>query len=150
MFWAAESTCLKGCAGQGEDLEEAVRELEENETVWLEMAGKYDVEIPKVPIETINEYSGKFTVRVSPAAHQEAAFYAQKEGVSLNQYVSDAIVAQNARFNTIDRIVPEIKNAIEKVQKLAYENTTTSGNWNAKIMSISEIRAYNKQTAMRS
>jgi len=37
-------------------------------------------------------YSGKFLVRVSPDIHEKAALKAQARGVSLNQFVADALV----------------------------------------------------------
>lgn len=44
----------------------------------------------------IFEYSGKFTVRVSPYVHKQASKLADQLGISLNQYINDAIVTQNA------------------------------------------------------
>lgn len=37
-FWVAESEVLPGCVGQGNYLGEAVKELEENEIIWLKTA----------------------------------------------------------------------------------------------------------------
>lgn len=97
-FWVAESPCLKGCVGQGETMEEALQELEENERIWLETAEEVGIPIPEVPVAKTNEYSGKFTVRVAPYLHRAAAEIAKRENISLNQYVNDAITAQNARM----------------------------------------------------
>lgn len=55
-FFVAESTCLKGCVGQGNTFDEAIRELEENEAVWLETAKECGIEIPRIPHETIVEF----------------------------------------------------------------------------------------------
>lgn len=46
MYWTAESKVLNGCAGQGNSYDEAVRELEENEKVWLDTAPKFGIPIP--------------------------------------------------------------------------------------------------------
>ena len=67
QFWVAECSLLKGCVAQGETPEEAIDELEINEAEWLQTAKEYGIPIPEIPLETDNEYSGKFTVRVSPA-----------------------------------------------------------------------------------
>ena len=125
VFWVAESTCLKGCVGQGETADGAVSELEENEIVWLDAAAEIGIEIPIIPIETMNEYSGKFTVRISPAVHQDAAYYAQKEHISLNQYVNDAIVAQNARREMIRYVAPEMRRAVLMFKSLLYDSSPT-------------------------
>lgn len=38
IFWVAESLSLKGCVGQGETSEDAIKELGENEKEWLDTA----------------------------------------------------------------------------------------------------------------
>ncbi len=124
VFWIAECRCLKGCVGQGDTIDEAISELEENETVWLETAKECGIDIPSIPIETIDEYSGKFTVRVSPLVHMAAASYAQKENISLNQYINDAIVAQNTRHETVDYIAAPVKKAIETFKMLLSSSYT--------------------------
>ena len=100
MFWVARSTCLNGCVGQGETVEEAISELETNEREWLVTAQAAGIPIPAVPIETTQEYSGKLTVRIAPTVYRDAAQCAKAERVSLTQYISDAIVNWNAH-NTL-------------------------------------------------
>ncbi|MBR5618720.1 MAG: type II toxin-antitoxin system HicB family antitoxin [Clostridia bacterium] len=97
VFWVAASSALEGCVGQGETAEEAIRELEINENEWIETAKKYDIPVPEVHAQKAQEYSGKFTVRTARSTHRIAAERAKSNGVSLNQYVNDAIVAANAR-----------------------------------------------------
>lgn len=127
IFWVAESSCLKGCVGQGDTIEEAVSTLEENEEVWLETAEECGIDIPDIPIETDNDYSGKFTVRVSPYVHKMASIYAQKQRISLNQYVNDAIVAQNAVFETISHIQPVVRESIDEIRDaISYRRPTFS------------------------
>ena len=118
VFWVAESRALKGCVGQGDTLELAIAELETNEQSWLELAKMYGMEIPAVPMENINAHSGKLTLRVAPYVHQEAAELAKKQCISLNQYINDAIVAQNARISTAEYITPEVRKAVNYVKEL--------------------------------
>lgn len=96
VFWVAKSSLLKGCVGQGEDLQEAISELEINEQEWVETAKKTGIPIPEVPIESQQEYSGKLTVRIAPTVHKDAALIAKAEKISLTQYISDAIINWNA------------------------------------------------------
>ena len=49
VFWVTKSIMLKGCIGQGDDIEEAGSELEEKEEVWLETAKETGILIPDVP-----------------------------------------------------------------------------------------------------
>lgn len=118
VFWIADCPTLKGCTGQGATPDAAIAELEANEQSWLELAEEYGLEIPAIPTEIANAYSGKMTLRVAPYVHQEAAELAKKQGISLNQYINDAIVAQNARISTVGYISPEIKQAIRYVKEL--------------------------------
>lgn len=101
VFWIAKSTCLKGCVGQGDQPDEAIAELAENEAAWLETARDSGIEVPEISTEALDEYSGKMTLRLAPFVHKQAAILAQKEGISLNQYVNNAVVSQNAAMIAI-------------------------------------------------
>ncbi len=118
-FWIAESPLLNGCVGQGNTQDEAILELQINEEEWLATAIEYGIDIPEVPCEAIRECSGKFTVRCSPAVHRRAVELAEKQGISLNQYVNDAIVAQNSSISTLDYVMPVVRKAVEKVRMMA-------------------------------
>ena len=60
-FWTAVSAVLDGCVGQGDTLEEALRELAVNEKVWIETANAHDVPVPETQPEpkTWEEYHKK-------------------------------------------------------------------------------------------
>ena len=57
IFWVAEIPLLKGCVGQGDTAEEAVRELEINEVAWLDTAKEYGIAIPDIPLNPIDSYN---------------------------------------------------------------------------------------------
>ena len=95
LFWVAKSKSLKGCVGQGETSEEAIRELELNESEWLDTAVEYGIAIPPVLIHSDSGFSGKVSLRFSSFTHEEASKNAKNLGVSLNQYINDAIVYYN-------------------------------------------------------
>lgn len=124
-FWIAECKSLKGCVGQGETAEEAIEELKINQNEWLETAKEFNIPIPEVPVEIENEYSGKFTVRVSPHVHRQAVELSKQQGISLNQYINDAIVSQNATLSTTGYIIPKVKEAINKLS-MVMETSLTS------------------------
>lgn len=94
-FWVAESKCLKGCVGQGESSTEAIKELEENEKEWLETAQKFGISIPPISSKSPFSHNGKVSLRLSPDIHTEAASNAAELGISLNQYINNAVVAYN-------------------------------------------------------
>lgn len=95
LFWVAKSKVLKGCVGQGETSDEAIKELEENEVEWLNTAAECDILIPSITLRTDSAYSGKISLRFSPFMHETASDYARQQGISLNQYINDAIVFYN-------------------------------------------------------
>ena len=101
IFWVAKSTSLKGCVGQGDLMVDAIAELEENEKAWLETAEEVGIPIPEIMIEKTENYSGKMTLRLAPYVHMQAVIYAQREGISLNQYINNAVVSQNAMMNAV-------------------------------------------------
>jgi predicted HicB family RNase H-like nuclease len=69
----------------GDTPEEAVRELLEEKPEWFETCLKLGINIP-LPIEP-QKYSGKFVLRMPPSLHESLIQIADKEGVSLNQYM---------------------------------------------------------------
>lgn len=90
-FWIAKSSQLKGCVGQGDTCDEAIRELEENEKEWLETAKEYDIEIPTVEIRKEASFSGKFALRMSPYLHEQVDAIAKEQKVSVNHLICEAV-----------------------------------------------------------
>jgi hypothetical protein len=54
--------------------------------LWLEVALEEGIPIPEPRPE--EDYSGKFVVRVPRSLHRELVEHAEREGVSLNQYIN--------------------------------------------------------------
>lgn len=96
IFWVAESLSLKGCVGQGETSEEAIKELGENEKEWIDTAKEFGILIPPISCKTPKTYTGKFALRMSPYVHENASEVARDLGISLNQFINDAIVEYTA------------------------------------------------------
>ena len=126
LFWVAECPTLKGCVSQGDTPEEALAVLEANEKEWLETAEEYGIPIPEIPVSKAQTYSGKFVVRISSAEHQKAAELSKKQGISLNQYVNDAIVSKNAEQSAFDIFSKEISSLKNQIQMLLFDSHTDS------------------------
>lgn len=101
VFWIAKSDSLKGCVGQGDTQEIAIKELSDNENAWLEAAKEAGIPIPDVSQDNLSDYSGKMTLRISPSEHRKAVMIAKREGISLNQYINDAVVSRNAALSSV-------------------------------------------------
>lgn len=76
---------LPGCMTQAEDLEELAPMAEDARTGWIETEYElgHDIPLPSHP----EGYSGKFNLRLPRWLHRALAESAEREGVSLNQYV---------------------------------------------------------------
>jgi antitoxin HicB len=78
-----------GCLAIGNTVTEAYIHLEEAAEGWLLAAIDNKRPIPE-PIED-PEYSGKLALRLPKSLHETAANAAERDGVSLNQYIVTAI-----------------------------------------------------------
>lgn len=76
---------LDGCLSDGQTPEEAYKNVREAMEGYLEVKLDHGDPIPE-PVST-EKYSGKFLVRVPKSLHQRLVIEAEKEGISLNQYV---------------------------------------------------------------
>ena len=84
--YAVEIEDLPGCISQGETAEEAMEMIEEARQMWLEVAYADGQDIP-MPRTQRQQYSGKFNVRVPKDLHRRLDEMAEREGVSLNQFL---------------------------------------------------------------
>ena len=83
--FVAEIEDLPGCISEGETLEETYANIEEARQLWLESAYEDGLDIPLPRDE--RRYSGKFNVRVPKDLHRKLDQLAEREGVSLNQFL---------------------------------------------------------------
>lgn len=114
VFWVAESRSLKGCVGQGDSADEAIKELSANEIEWINTAKVYRIAIPPKTVRKEKQFSGKVSLRFSPFVHEEASNNAGDLGISLNQYINDAIVSYNAMCKTRSSVTLSQSTAISE------------------------------------
>jgi antitoxin HicB len=100
---------LEGCMSQGETEEEALKNIKEAKELWLETAIEMNIKIPEPEIE---EYSGKFVLRLPRSLHRKLANAAKKNNSSLNQYINYLLSERNQLCevkNLIDERIEDIK-----------------------------------------
>ena len=83
--YVAQIKDLPGCLTQGETLEEAIANINEARELWIETVYEAGDEIP-LP-STDDTYSGKLLLRMPKSLHHHLAEAADRENVSLNQYI---------------------------------------------------------------
>jgi predicted HicB family RNase H-like nuclease len=90
--YRAEIIEFPGCFAVGENVAEAASNLERAATSWIESTIAKGRSVPE-PMEE-NDYSGKLVVRLPKSMHRHAAYAANREGVSLNQFIVSSIAEQ--------------------------------------------------------
>lgn len=108
----------------GETIEEAIKNLEiikeENFTRMLQKG----IPIPEPQEQKEDEFSGKFLVRVPKELHKELVRNANKNGISLNQFVQ-YVITKGLSFSSFEEISETYCNKFEQVlnemKKVEYE-----------------------------
>jgi antitoxin HicB len=87
--WFARVVELPGCMTQADTFEELSAMIEDAMRGWIESALEDGENIP-LP-RSIEDYSGRFVVRIPKSLHRELVEMAEREGVSLNTFVNVAL-----------------------------------------------------------
>lgn len=109
--YVAEIEELPGCMTQAETIDEAFRAIEDARQLWIKTAYDEGQDIP-LPRD-MEEYGGKFLVRIPKSLHRDLVRAAKREGVSLNQYVTSLLtsgVYGDAMVTQINAILAEMRN----------------------------------------
>ena len=104
--YVAEVLEVPGAISEGDTAAEAVEMVNDALGGIIAVMLEDGERIPE-PIG-FNEYSGRFNLRVSSDVHREAVMRAQIEGVSLNQWVGQAIVARLAGQSLASEVVEQL------------------------------------------
>ena len=93
---------LPGCMTQVERVEEIPAMAEDARRAWIETAYEdgEDIPLPSYP----EEYSGKFNVRLPRSLHRSLAEAAERDGISLNQYVATLLARGDAQARVERRL----------------------------------------------
>jgi len=121
--YVAEIPDLPGCYTQGEDLEEAMENIQEAKALWMETALEKGIPIPSPSHE--KEFSGKILFRVPSTLHMRLIRNAKREGVSLNQYLL-MLVAENHTLQTVATY-------LETVAEAAGPQLMPEGQWASRL-----------------
>jgi antitoxin HicB len=89
--WAAAVEELPGCTSKGSTPEEAVNGLRDAMAGWMNAALEEGREIPKP--KAADSYSGRLLLRMPRTLHAELARVAEREGSSLNQFITDVLAS---------------------------------------------------------
>lgn len=87
--WAATIDALPGCTARGTSPDEAVQGVAETMTAWVASARREGKDIPEP--KTAQSHSGRLLLRMPQTLHAELARIAEREKVSLNQFITDVL-----------------------------------------------------------
>lgn len=98
--WLAEVPDLPGCMSDGETPEEALLNVQDAIQEWIAAAAEMGREVPSPrPNGDDAEYSGRLSLRMPKSLHAELVRSANREGVSVNQYVLYLLSAAQSGAN---------------------------------------------------
>jgi RNA polymerase sigma-B factor len=89
--WSAQVEELPGCTAEGATAEAAAAGIEEAMRRWVKAAEAEGREIPKP--RSVASHSGRLLVRMPQSLHAQLARIAEREEVSLNQFITGALAA---------------------------------------------------------
>ncbi len=88
-YWFARVVELTGCMTEADSFAELGEMIQDALVSWLEVALEDNITIPEP--QPIENYSGKFVVRVPKSLHRQLAETANRDGVSLNTFINVAL-----------------------------------------------------------
>jgi predicted RNase H-like HicB family nuclease len=87
--WAASVEELAGCMSRGRTPEEALNGVRASMNAWIELALEEGREVPEPKSAT--SHSGRLLLRMPRTLHAELTRASEREGVSLNQFITDVL-----------------------------------------------------------
>ncbi len=87
--WTASVEELPGCTASGRTSDEALQAIEAVMAKWIAVALKEEREIPEPRSAT--SHSGRLLLRMPKTLHADLTRASEREGVSLNQFITDVL-----------------------------------------------------------
>jgi antitoxin HicB len=87
--WLASVEELPGCTSRGKTAEEALSGVEEAKTSWIATALAEGRDVPEPKSGT--SHSGRLLLRMPRTLHADLTRASEREGVSLNQFITDVL-----------------------------------------------------------
>jgi antitoxin HicB len=89
--WTAGVEELPGCSSRGGTPDEAVKGVRQAMAAWIAGALEEGRDVPEP--KTADDHSGRLLLRMPKTLHADLTRLAEREGVSLNQLITDALAS---------------------------------------------------------
>lgn len=109
---------LPGCIAEGDTAEEALAQLDSVANSWIESAKASGY--PITPPIDYEGASGKVALRISRRLHQIAAERADLEGISLNQFIGNALASYLGQQDGLRRMAQQLEHALSDSMHAVY------------------------------
>lgn len=127
LLFTASIKELPGLIVYGESLEEVYDEIELAKADWIEANLEWGRKI-KEPLEnSLEEYSGKITLRLPKTLHRDVKERSEIEGVSLNQtmvqLINDGLLKQNQ--DSIEQLARKLEIMTKQISRTIEEKVSS-------------------------
>lgn len=119
--WFARIAEFPGCMTEGDTPAEALENLDDAMDGWLRVVLEDGDPVPDPFIQ--QKFSGKTVVRLGSSLHRDATIAADRDGVSLNQYITQAV----ARSVGASMVAGKSSGEIESPCEITYQNISKFG-----------------------
>lgn len=96
----------------GKDIPDAYAMIRDAMETWISFSLEDGIPIPEPEIDTIEEYSGKFVVRITPKLHKRLAEGAKRNGVSMNHYASELLSGKCSVIENYEKLYSQLLKAL--------------------------------------
>jgi predicted RNase H-like HicB family nuclease len=128
--YTAQILEFEGCIAEGATYAEAYENLTDAAAAWIESALARGIHIP-TPLAS-HGFAGAVALRLPKGLHRRAAHYAQREGVSLNQFLvagTAAHVGAEEAFDRLSRRIDEkLQGFLDRLDEQLQEMLVRTGN----------------------
>jgi len=121
--YTAQVLEFPGCIAEGSTVEEAYARLEEAASSWLEAALDLGQDIPSPLL--VHDYGGKVALRLPRSLHRQASMAAERDGISLNQFIVAAIAEKVGAANLYRSLTEKLEQDLLRAAVGAAVSTTT-------------------------
>ncbi len=118
LEWMSEFPDINGVAGGGETAEEAIKSAYDNLKVHLDFLRDDGIKLPEPTEMDEVKYSGKMQFRTSKSLHRKIALISNREGVSINAYLNEAVIEKLTKADS--EVVKETMNKNKTEAKYSY------------------------------
>jgi len=129
---------LRGCRTSGKTLEETLGNIEEAKAAWIGAILLSGRSVPE-PADTF-DFSGRFVVRCSSSLHRALSGMAALEGVSLNQFIVQALSEKVGSQKAVSAYRHEAEMLFGELRRTFWKETDFEGPKGAPLRASDNLR----------